>query len=110
MKLVQEITEWSVTTPNHQYVCNDSLSEIYGYIIAGTTERIMFKTPMKFDRKYRKFKTLENIAERQGIEVKGSKGNSYFVTKQGSRYVCSCPGFQFRGRCKHAAEVEGQKV
>lgn len=107
MKLVQEITEWSVPTPNHQYVCNDSLSEIYGYIIAGTAERIMFKAPIKFDRRYRKFKTLENIADKQaGIEVKGSNGNSYFVTKQGSRSICTCPGFQFRGKCRHILEAE----
>jgi len=35
------------------------------------------------------------------IEVKGSKGNKYTVTKRGSKWECQCRGFQFRRDCKH---------
>ena len=33
--------------------------------------------------------------------VKGSKGDSYTVTKTDNRLNCTCTGFQFRRRCKH---------
>ena len=33
--------------------------------------------------------------------VKGSKGNSYTVTRIGNKLNCTCTGFQFRRKCKH---------
>ena len=35
------------------------------------------------------------------FEVKGSKGNKYKVTQNGSSWSCECRGFQFRRDCKH---------
>jgi hypothetical protein len=35
------------------------------------------------------------------IEVKGSKGQKYTVTKRGPKWECQCRGFQFRRDCKH---------
>jgi len=40
------------------------------------------------------------------IEVKGSKGNTYKVTKQGDKWKCECSGFQFRGKCKHITNLQ----
>ncbi len=40
------------------------------------------------------------------IEVKGSKGNTYKVTKQGDKWKCQCSGFQFRGKCKHITNLK----
>ncbi len=37
--------------------------------------------------------------------VKGSKGQDYVLTRNGGRWTCSCPGFQFRRSCKHTAGV-----
>ena len=37
----------------------------------------------------------------KAIEVKGSKGQKYTVTKTGSTWKCECRGFQFRRDCKH---------
>ena len=37
------------------------------------------------------------------VKVEGSKGNTYTVrrdTKTGKK-ICSCPGFKWRGKCKH---------
>ena len=39
------------------------------------------------------------------IEVLGSKGEVYFVTRSGKGLTCSCKGFQFRNACKHVVEV-----
>lgn len=36
--------------------------------------------------------------------VKGSKGKEYVVTL-GSTKNCTCPGFTFRGNCKHILET-----
>lgn len=41
--------------------------------------------------------------------VKGSKGNSYTVTRNGKGWTCQCPGFQFRRQCKHISELSGVK-
>lgn len=35
------------------------------------------------------------------IEIQGSKGNKYIVTKTSKSITCTCPGFQFRKQCKH---------
>jgi len=37
------------------------------------------------------------------IEVKGSKGDTYIVTKEQGKSSCTCPGFSFRRTCKHLA-------
>jgi len=37
------------------------------------------------------------------VRVKGSRGNSYTVTKDNNtgKTSCSCPAFKYRGKCKH---------
>ena len=40
------------------------------------------------------------------IEVQGSKGKTYKVTKQGSKWKCECRGFQFRQDCKHIQNLK----
>ena len=46
------------------------------------------------------------VSSRARWEIPGSKGSVYVVTKESSRYHCSCPGFQFRRSCKHLSMVE----
>jgi len=41
------------------------------------------------------------------IEVQGSKGNTYYITMSDTPN-CSCPGYQFRGSCKHIKELDAQ--
>lgn len=41
-------------------------------------------------------------AKKLTLSVPGSKGGSYTVTL-GEHPECTCPGFQFRGTCKHLA-------
>ena len=40
------------------------------------------------------------------IEVKGSKGKTYKVTKTGPTWKCECRGFQFRSDCKHIQNLK----
>ena len=37
--------------------------------------------------------------------VKGSKDNVYDVELHPRGFTCDCPGFNFRGRCKHSLQV-----
>ena len=37
-------------------------------------------------------------------EVAGSRGNTYVVRRRNGKMTCTCPGFQFRGMCKHVKE------
>jgi hypothetical protein len=37
--------------------------------------------------------------------VSGSKGSKYVVTKNSSKWDCTCPGFGFRKTCKHVSEL-----
>lgn len=40
----------------------------------------------------------------QTWSVKGSKGDAYVVTYDGSSWSCTCTGFGFRKSCKHIVE------
>jgi hypothetical protein len=42
-------------------------------------------------------------------KVKGSKGNTYTVKAVGDRFVCSCPGFKYRKKCKHSEQVKNEQ-
>ena len=35
-------------------------------------------------------------------KIQGSGNNIYTLTVKGTNKSCSCPGYQFRGKCKHA--------
>ena len=37
--------------------------------------------------------------------VKGSKGNEYSVELHDKGFNCDCPGFTFRGSCKHSQAI-----
>jgi len=37
--------------------------------------------------------------------VQGSKGNEYDVDLTEKGFTCNCPGFSFRGRCKHSEQI-----
>jgi len=64
-----------------------------------------FINPMKrFSQSHRKFETIGTIDEPKEsnvITVKGSKGNEYTIVDG----QCSCPGFTYRGNCKHIDQV-----
>ena len=48
-------------------------------------------------------KKVEDLDENT-IEVKGSKGDIYYVKKDGDKVTCTCQSFKYRGQCKH---IEG---
>ena len=117
MKYFQEVTEWADNIPNHIYYLKDDKSFLVGYIQAGTKKLFKFNKPIQFDIRGRKFvevkgktesddvyfaKPVQQPIAKETIEVEGSKGKKYILEKLGGRYVCSCPGYQFRRSCKHS--------
>ena len=114
MEAVREVTVWTgvdYRQPNHDYLLDGD--RVVAYRPWGTGEIIRGSGKLKIDRRGRKFEKLEPNpfhafmhAKREEpvvLEVKGSKGNSYFVNKE--EKTCTCPGFTFRGACKHVAEL-----
>ena len=108
MEALLETTVWKDTKsqPNHIYLFDGS--KAVAYIKLGQGEPFYFKTPLNIDKRRRTFIKADiklfNVKIKSNlIEVKGSKGNSYFIDADAK--TCTCPGFTFRGACKHITEV-----
>ena len=91
--------------PPHIYLLDGN--RLVAYIKTGTSEPFYFKNGIKgFDKRGRKFEAVNPnpFKERKSnaITVTGSKGQVYYVDAEARS--CTCPGFQFRGACKHLAE------
>lgn len=89
--------------PAHTYLLDGT--NLVAYIKVNEQKPFYFKNPIKgFDKRGRKFEKTETTTfkvkvESHLIEVKGSNGNSYQVDPEAR--TCTCPGFTFRGSCKH---------
>ena len=101
MEALQETTGGQF--PPHIYLLDGN--KLVSYIKSGETEPFYFKNPIKgFDKRGRKFATVtpnpfKVKAQSNLIKVKGSKGNEYTIDPEAK--TCTCPGFTFRGTCKH---------
>jgi hypothetical protein len=105
---VKETTVWKDGyTANHTYLLDGD--KMVAYIRKGTTEPFYFKSPIKgFSRSGRKFEELKSNPFKAEFKsdlktVLGSKGAKYFVDVEAN--TCTCPGFTFRGSCKHVKEL-----
>lgn len=104
MEAVRETTDWD--TPNHTYLLDGTT--LIAYIKQGTTEPFYFSKGIKnFDKRGRKFVPADsslfdshvNTVENALQMIQGSKGAVYYVDP--IEKTCTCPGFTFRGKCKH---------
>jgi hypothetical protein len=92
--------------PAHIYLLDGN--NLVSYIKSGETEPFYFKNPIKgFDKRGRKFATVtpnpfKVKTQSNLIKVKGSNGKEYTIDPEAK--TCNCPGFTFRGACKHMAE------
>lgn len=111
MIAVKETTVWKEvdTQPNHTYLLDGD--KMVAYIKFGKGEPFYFKSPIRIDKRGRKFeelkknpfKAVDTVEDPAIIKVQGSKGQTYTVNTE--EMTCSCPGFTFRGTCKHITEV-----
>ena len=100
MEALREIT--GGLFPQHIYLLDGN--NLVSYIKKDTTEAFYFKNPIKgFDKRGRKFEAVipnpfKQLKKAQDEHtVIGSSGQAYTVTAES----CTCPGFTYRGTCKH---------
>jgi hypothetical protein len=111
-----EVTEWAeVKACNHTYYLEGD--RMLAYVRYGTAEPFWFKVPITISRSGRKFQrvdasvfqnSLDIIAavapDPDVVEVAGSKpGVVYLVNLKEN--TCTCPGYTYRGQCKHVKEL-----
>ena len=107
MQALLETTDWGKgIVSNHTYLLDGN--KLVAYIKQNDTKPFYFKTPIKgFDKRGRKFVEVKpnpfKTVRSTTVEVKGSKGQSYFVDPEAR--TCTCPGYTFRGTCKHLENV-----
>lgn len=104
MQALLETTDWAnPNTHNHTYLLDGTT--LIAYIKHGDTKPFYFKSGIKgFDKRGRKFvevkpNPFKKAKETNTIAVQGSKGQTYYVDPEAK--TCTCPGFSFRGTCKH---------
>ena len=104
MEALQETTGGQF--PPHIYLLDGN--KLVSYIKAGESEPFYFKNPIKgFDKRGRKFATItpnpfKVKTQSNLITIKGSKGNEYTIDPEAK--TCTCPGYTFRGACKHVGQ------
>ena len=107
MEAVVETTQWSGNVqPNHKYLLDGA--KVLAYIKQGSTTPFYFKNPITIDKRGRKFVPLKSnpfkVKEKATvIKVSGSKGQVYSIDTENK--TCSCPGYTFRGTCKHLVSL-----
>jgi hypothetical protein len=104
MEAFVETTQWDVPTPAHVYLLDGDKAVAYQNALDGSIK--YFKKPIQISKRGRTFlkakvnpfklKSTDDI-----ITVPGSKGVEYVVNL--TKKTCNCPGFSFRGKCKHVA-------
>lgn len=98
IEILQETTDWGkYPVANGIYHVNSA-----GHLVQHND--VVFKNPIKqFSKARRKFVKIGERPEefaKDVIVVQGSGGKTYTI-EDGK---CSCPGFTFRGNCKHVKE------
>lgn len=120
MQALLETTVWDTMSVNHTYLVDGN--NLVAYIRMGTTEPFYFKSPIKgFSKSGRKFEVLKENPFKDWAQllkahidveptpayikkVAGSKpGVTYEVNTDEN--TCTCPGYSFRGACKHVKEL-----
>jgi predicted nucleic acid-binding Zn finger protein len=99
IEILQEVTDWGkYPVANGVYHVNSA-----GQLVQHNDK--VFKNPIKqFSKARRKFTKIGERPEELSSDVvivKGSNGNTYTI-EDGK---CSCPGYTFRGNCKHVKEI-----
>jgi len=116
----KETTVWAdgSTSINHTYLLEGD--RMIAYMRSQTSVPFYFKTPIRIDRRGRKFELLEDnpfevtnvpqvVVEQKDVdvvEIEGSKGAKYYLNQ--AQKTCTCPGYTYRGTCKHVKELEAK--
>lgn len=99
--ILQEVTDWGDLKVNNGVYHVNGAGQLVAYQINQDAKVQVLKSPSKqFSKARRKFVKIgerEEVLAANVIQVQGSNGKVYTI-EDGK---CSCPGFTFRGKCKH---------
>lgn len=107
MNAVQETTKWvGEAQPNNIYLMDGDRIMAFKH---GNKAPYYFKKPIQISVRGRTFKPVVpspfNVTkDADTIEVTGSKGQIYTVNTV--EKTCTCPGYIFRGACKHIKDLK----
>jgi hypothetical protein len=98
--------------PAHTYLLDGTT--LVAYIKTGETDPYYFKSGIKgFSKSGRKFELVKPNpfvpqAKPEPMpwikQVQGSKPNTFYQVNT-EEHTCTCPGYTFRGACKHVKEL-----
>jgi hypothetical protein len=115
----RETTKWADgnTAVNHTYLLEGD--SMIAYIRVGTSVPFYFKAPIRISKSGRKFEVVEpnpfdaiftvvvpQLTSDNTVEIEGSKGARYILDRV--LCTCTCPGFTYRGTCKHVKELDNE--
>ena len=103
---LQEVTDWGKYKVNNGIYHVNSAGKLVAYQAnAKETLQILNVPSTQFSKSRRKFKKIGERPEELDaniVEVKGSTGKTYIIDLD--KKTCTCPGFTYRGNCKHVKE------
>jgi hypothetical protein len=106
IEILQEITDWGKYKVNNGIYHVNSAGKLIAYQPSSEEPVQKLNVPStQFSKSRRKFKKIGAYPEPKKenvIEVKGSTGKIYYIDTD--KRTCTCPGFTYRGNCKHVKE------
>ena len=106
IEILQEVTDWGKYKVNNGVYHINGAGKLIAYQRNKDSEVQVLNVPSnQFSKSRRKFIKIGERAEELAshiVKVEGSKGNVYLVDTE--KMTCTCPGFTFRGTCKHIKE------
>ena len=106
IEILQEVTDWGKYKVNNGIYHVNSAGKLVAYQPNKKSEvDVVFVPRTEFSTSSRMFIIIgegEVELESHIIKVTGSKGNVYLVDTE--KKTCTCPGFTYRGHCKHVKE------
>jgi|TARA_R110001592_G_scaffold267769_1_gene533822 hypothetical protein len=107
IEILQEVTDWGKYKVNNGVYHINGAGSLVAYQVNVDAKLQVLKSPSKqFSKSRRKFTKIGEREEELAnhiTEVQGSKGNVYHVDT--IKMTCTCPGYTFRGNCKHVKQV-----
>ena len=107
IEILQEITDWGKYKVNNGIYHVNSVGKLVAYQPNADSELQVLNVPStqfsKARRKFKKIGSYPEITNEPHVKlIEGSNGNTYSLdTEKGT---CSCPGYTYRGNCKHVKE------
>lgn len=106
IEILQEVTDWGKYKVNNGIYHINGAGKLIAYQPNKDSEVQVLNVPSnQFSKSRRKFVKIGERAEELAshiVKVEGSNGAVYLIDTD--KKTCTCPGFTFRGNCKHIKE------